>query len=244
MTEYLYLILLFWCVSFTLQISLKKTLRSIQQHKNGPQIVDATDPDAPFRQHKKWEAEDTEEEQSLLMYLWQFIRCGELAKAIELCRKFKQFWRAAALSGGALWHDEQKIDQIGAVWGNRKRFLWKQACTKLSVQEGSSVCEQAIFGALGGNLSRVIPNCKTWEDQAWAYFKTMVDTTVDQKLSSHWMSRPDVNKTHFQSFANSSSPAGICADAESVFKRLDSDHRMRYLTPDLASCGHCQCRRV
>jgi hypothetical protein len=36
-----------------------------------------------------------------LNYLWQFLRCGELGKAIELCRKFKQFWRAATLNGGA-----------------------------------------------------------------------------------------------------------------------------------------------
>jgi hypothetical protein len=225
------------------EISLRKTLRSIQQARAGPRLVDALDPDAVFRQERAVETEDVEEEEALLQYLWQFIRCGELEKAIELSRQFKQNWRAAALNGGALWHDEQKADAAGSVWGNRKRTLWKQACRALAERSGASVCEQAIFGALGGDVAKTLANCVSWEDNCWAYFKTMVDTIVDDKLRAEWLARPDVKKTHFTAdrldLSGAAGAAGaaaavrdrICDSADTVFQKLETDRnpRVRYV---------------
>jgi len=35
--------------------------------------------------------------------------------------------------------------------------------------EGGSKYEAALYGALCGDVVRMLPACDTWEDEAWAY---------------------------------------------------------------------------
>ena len=45
--------------------------------------------------------------------------------------------------------------------------------------------ERAIYAALSGNLSGLLPAMMSWSDQVWAYFRTMVDQRVEQEVRIH-----------------------------------------------------------
>jgi Nuclear pore protein 84 / 107 len=42
--------------------------------------------------------------------------------------------------------------------------------------------ERAIYAALCGNLTKLLPFCKSWHDYVWAYFRTMVDQRVENHI--------------------------------------------------------------
>jgi hypothetical protein len=43
--------------------------------------------------------------------------------------------RAVTLSGGRLWHDSQSADAASGAAGNRRHFLWRATCRKLSLSD-------------------------------------------------------------------------------------------------------------
>jgi len=49
-------------------------------------------------------------------------------------------------------------------------------------QETVSVVERAIYAALSGNLDQLLPCCSSWHDQVWAYFRVLVDQTVESNI--------------------------------------------------------------
>jgi nuclear pore complex protein Nup107 len=79
--------------------------------------------------------------------LYEHVRTGQLAEAIDACRQSDQSWRAASLSGGQLWSDpmlgteEDGVEDDAMVGtgmvdrvlkGNANRRLWKMMCRKLA----------------------------------------------------------------------------------------------------------------
>lgn len=40
--------------------------------------------------------------------------------------------------------------------------------------------ERALYGALCGDISSVLPVCETWQDQLWAYFNALVQARVEK----------------------------------------------------------------
>lgn len=77
--------------------------------------------------------------------LYAHIRAGRLDEAVELCQKANQPWRAASIRGSILFQwraianeprDEdamEDVDEYDAWKGNRKRKLWKAACTRAAL---------------------------------------------------------------------------------------------------------------
>eukprot|EP01104_Vermistella_antarctica_P001396 TRINITY_DN1143_c0_g1_i2.p1 TRINITY_DN1143_c0_g1~~TRINITY_DN1143_c0_g1_i2.p1 ORF type:complete len:390 (+),score=87.23 TRINITY_DN1143_c0_g1_i2:190-1359(+) len=104
------------------------TLRHLQR-KQGGGVVSALDPDAPLREMRPLDDDDEADEKRLSAELWMLVRCGRLDLAQELCRTWKQPWRAATLKGGRFVHMTPLTSE-----GNRTRRDWKEACRALALQ--------------------------------------------------------------------------------------------------------------
>lgn len=63
--------------------------------------------------------------------------------------------------------------------GNRTRFLWKKTCSDFA-EKSQNEFERGIYGILGGNLPRVLPLLRSWEDYCWAYFKHLAELNLDR----------------------------------------------------------------
>ena len=88
-----------------------------------------------------------------------------------------------SLSQHPLQDDETSVDQAAddlaaeAAGGSGvSRALWKWTCLQASERAASGAAgrpgamyEAAVYGALGGNVSAVLPVCGSWEDAFWAY---------------------------------------------------------------------------
>lgn len=159
-------------------------------------LVTEIDPDAPIRQQRALSSLDQQDEEQLLVYMFRFIRAGKLEEAQKLCCDQGHFWRAATLDGWRLWHDpnyfnEQESNEILPAEGNPDRDLWKINCWSLSEDNGCSVYEKAIYASLSGHLKQLLPACNSWEDNLWAYFKTLVDVRVELEIRSQPRTKGD-----------------------------------------------------
>ncbi|XP_062520913.1 nuclear pore complex protein Nup107-like [Corticium candelabrum] len=167
-------------------------------------LVTEIDPDAPHRQGRHLVDGDEEDEADLIRNIYFFIRAGRLDEAQKLCNRAGQPWRAAALEGWRLWHDPNYYkdsadqpqpdernngDEILPVEGNPYRDLWKCCSWALAEQTQYSQYERAVYACLSGNLEQILPVCSSWSDYLWAYYKTMIDVTVEQEIFSY--PRPD-----------------------------------------------------
>eukprot|EP01083_Nonionella_stella_P095394 267816_1 len=153
--------------------SFRATLRKMQSAGGGD-----IDPDAADRGNTKFSAEDLSNEASMLKYVFEAIRAGDIKDAVKLCESYRQYWRAESINGGTLWN--MSSDRSKTV-GNQNRMLWKQTCRQLA-KEGSSEWERAIYGALGGSVVSVLAVGRSWEDHCWSMFKLLSDTLLDAKM--------------------------------------------------------------
>lgn len=182
--------------------SWENTLHQLQTQRAGIQtgkiqnIVTELDPDAPLRQGKCLADLDKDDDDVLLKYVFFCIRAGRLDEAHKVCSKVGQLWRAASLVGWQLYHDPN-MEQLGpggkvqAVEGNPFRDLWKRTCWKVAEDERLSVYERGIYAVLSGNLNYILPCCSSWSDYVWAYFRVLVDQTVESNIHQSFVgSRP------------------------------------------------------
>jgi hypothetical protein len=143
------------------------------------------DPDAPQRDGLQLHPDD--DEGAFLSMVWQYVRRGDQQAALRLCEDWGQPWRAASLLGGEFGSAEQ------ALAGNSRRELWKSVCWELSDGDGGGAvepvegheAEEAIYATMAGNVDRLLGSrlCASWEDQAWAFFRTCHDRHVDDALA-------------------------------------------------------------
>ena len=119
-----------------------------------------------------------------------FARSGSLcglarcARAMQLCRRCHQHWRAATLAGGEAWH----YDVQGREWrGNPERATWRLACDAIAQRAarhpelGGAKHEAALYGALAASessLPLVLAACGGWEDTLWAHLNTALSSHV------------------------------------------------------------------
>lgn len=128
-----------------------------------------------------------------------------MQEAQDICRKNKEFWRAASLGGGTLYYDpyltmdtslNQSERNFSKVRGNAFRNVWKEACKSLSSEISLNIYERAIYGSLSGNIEAVFPLCKTWEDYLWVYYKAMIISHEDEALQKpQWFKEDEFNST-------------------------------------------------
>jgi nuclear pore complex protein Nup107 len=107
-------------------------------------------------------------------------------EALQLCRAANQPWRAASLAGGLFFDDpnlaemsENYADAMtwsdaNAPSGNRNRSMWLLTCFQIANEPSFGNYERAVYAALCGNSTNVLPVCSTWEDRLWAYYQSLV----------------------------------------------------------------------
>ncbi|KAJ3612371.1 hypothetical protein NHX12_020647 [Muraenolepis orangiensis] len=144
----------------------ENTLHALKLRRSGPvgvsiPLVTELDPDAPLRQQRPLANLDREDDTRLLKNLFTLIRAGMTEEAQRLC-----------------------LGRLTPVEGNPNRRIWKLCCWSLSEEEQFDRYERAIYAALSGNLKTLLSVCVSWEDCVWAYFRVLVDSLVEQEVTS------------------------------------------------------------
>ncbi|GIL64903.1 hypothetical protein Vafri_18740 [Volvox africanus] len=124
-----------------------------------------------------------------------FGYAGKLQAAQEVCDNVGQPWRAAALGGGGLYgalpvgqtaedydngpvvhlQKEELSDEIANGRGPLLA-LWRWAARQAAAAGAGDKFERAVFGALGGDAAAGLPVCATWEDFAWVYCRSWLES--------------------------------------------------------------------
>ncbi|KAL1412723.1 Nucleoporin nup84 [Vanrija albida] len=152
------------------------------------------DPDFTLRepQGQDLAGEDQTYQTPLLEALWDFVRHGELDKAVTVCEEGGEPWRAASLIGGRRWSVGGLTKDslpLSALQGNRARALWKKSCRAIAKNPTLSSAERSLYAALISDLPTLLPACTTWEDQLWAYIQARLENRIDrraQELGGFW----------------------------------------------------------
>ncbi|KAH9457702.1 hypothetical protein MJO29_004858 [Puccinia striiformis f. sp. tritici] len=87
----------------------------------------------------------------------------------------------AALNGSRNLPPYNEVNRSGCL--NRK--LWKSMCLHMSSNKSLPTYEQALYGALAGEISSVLPVCYTWEDHVWCHINSIFEHQVDRILESN-----------------------------------------------------------
>lgn len=157
----------------------------IRRSDNNEPLVSALDPDAPTRQHRVLEKQDTYSERSLWMTCWEMLRRGRSwAEICEWCSARNQSWRAVSL--GASTDSTQDIPIPGSSAGT----LWRRLCYTLATKEGVDEYEAAVYGLLSGDLEIVKRVSKTWDDQVYATYNSLLLNKFDLYLQNNLRGRP------------------------------------------------------
>ncbi|CAF0971958.1 unnamed protein product [Brachionus calyciflorus] len=170
---------------------------------SGREYVDELDPDAPIRQSKPLHDLDQEDEYKLMEYIFAFIRAGDLNSARDFCLKIGQPWRAATLEGFKLFNDRnyavngdfriQQQHQIYKNEGNLNRDIWRLMVYKLIKDEKFGPYEKAVYAALAGFVTPVIPICKNYTDYVWIYFKALYNQIIEREIRQRIINREFLN---------------------------------------------------
>ncbi|GFR41433.1 hypothetical protein Agub_g2121 [Astrephomene gubernaculifera] len=160
-------------------------------------VVSELDPDAPGRTGRPLHAGNARSQERILARVWQLMRAGRLPEALELCQHVGQPWRAAALGGGgqfgalpvgsaAIEHDqavdselqaEELADEVTHGSGTLLA-LWRWAAQQAASAPPGDKFERAVFGGLGGSIAAMAPACSSWEDFAWAYCRSWLESQL------------------------------------------------------------------
>lgn len=147
------------------------------------------DPDGVARSGRPLHMDDRRAEQTLLRSVFDCVRRGQMDKALRLCRAAGQPWRAVTLAGGIYFDDPNLVapgsevagdtsttpwDDGNAPTGNRNRGRWLLTCFQIANEPTFEDFERAVYAALCGNTTNVLPVCQSWEDRLWAYYNSLV----------------------------------------------------------------------
>eukprot|EP00775_Hariotina_reticulata_P011330 gene11330-11480_t len=163
---------------------------------------------------------DRQGEERLAAQLWQLIRAGKVKEARQLCVQAGQAWRCVSLAGGGPWGPlpvgaaavaatdvvdaQDAADELAwQVEGGAAaaRVTWKWACYAAAEAAANATpgnrWEAAVYGSLCGHLSRVLPVCSSWEDEAWAYCRAWLELKTDHLLLQGVEDPEDEKAVHF-----------------------------------------------
>ena len=192
--------------------------------KPSNEIVTELDPDSTTRQEKQLVAEDLIFEQQLNKTIFNFIRRGRLMEAVEFCKDSQQFYKAATLMGGLVHYDpldKSSDDVFGSAVeaelssGNQNKSLWKAVCYQLASDNRVDRYERAVYGSLAGDVTSVLPACKSWQDYLWAFYNGIIETKIQKQL--HPSSSQDLAKEAMFSLPF------VDLSERQLFERLEGD---------------------
>ncbi|KAI0804804.1 nuclear pore protein 84/107 [Irpex lacteus] len=176
-----------------------QTMQNLRLNKQN--ALSGMDPDAVNRgDGGSLAPDDVVHDKALVSALYAYIRAGRLDDAIELCNKADQPWRAASIRGSLLFQwraigqgerdadamDDSDDTETESWHGNRRRRLWKNACTRAALNPNLSDTERALYAALAptpATASQLKAVCHTWEDLLWAQLSVVCEEKESEELS-------------------------------------------------------------
>ncbi|GLC45762.1 hypothetical protein PLESTB_000501400 [Pleodorina starrii] len=164
-------------------------------------MLSELDPDAPGRTGRPLHPSNARSQERFLARVWQLMRAGNLPEAQDLCRQVGQPWRAAAIGGGgpvgalpvgiaALEYDEGdrtdlQVEELADEVANGSGSLlalWRWAAQQAAAAPPGDKFERAVLGALGGATAAAAPACSSWEDFAWVYCRSWLESQAMREV--------------------------------------------------------------
>lgn len=144
-------------------------------------LVTQLDPDAPFRQDRKLEAEDEYFERSIWLGCYELLRRGKSSSEIkEWCSERTEAWRAVSMSG---FPDDVEGEQETS--GNlASSALWRKMCFALARNSSGDEYQRAVYGLLSGDIQSVEPVCKSWDDFVFVHYNALLKSQFDLYLQN------------------------------------------------------------
>ncbi|GBB87782.1 hypothetical protein RclHR1_14290002 [Rhizophagus clarus] len=142
------------------------------------------DPDGAHRTRRALDSLDQEHEKELARSIFEYLRRGQVDDAMDISNKNGHFWRTASMSGIVLYNEKVDDDIITTI-GNINRHIWRATCYHCANQESLYIYDRAIYGVLSGDYENILPVCRTWEDQVWAYYHSLIECQQDEYFSKH-----------------------------------------------------------
>ncbi|KAK0383311.1 hypothetical protein NLU13_9224 [Sarocladium strictum] len=148
----------------------------------GDPLVTQLDPDATTRQNRKLQPQDEFFERAIWLGCFEHLRRGSSLKTIrDWCAERTEMWRAISMSAMLLSVDDKEpVPDTDA----RSLALWRRMCYGLARQGGTDDYERAVYGVLSGDVPSVEKVSKSWDDQLFAKYNSLLRTQFDQYLLS------------------------------------------------------------
>lgn len=196
------------------------TLRRIINHNefNGEsaESVNSIHPDSQLRLQcyfLKLEGNDNIDQETLLKYIYQLVRSGQIISAQQVAIDHQIYWLASSLQGVAhvFYKNDHNTDYLMRR-GNGLRSVWLRNCYRYSemlslnknnwlvlsnsnhdmsgkndVDNLSGIIEMSIYASLSNNLKVLLqsPLISTVSDKLWAVMKAAHESSLDEMVHFH-----------------------------------------------------------
>jgi nuclear pore complex protein Nup107 len=152
-------------------------------------LVTQLDPDAFSRQERSIEDEDLFFERATWLGCWEMIRRGQSWQTIRsFCKERIEGWRALAIRGDPRMPESNRKG-LDALSGAQSRTLWRKMCLKAAQDGGIDDYENAVYGALSGDLASVQRVIRGWDDYLFALYNSQLLKQFDFYIQENLASR-------------------------------------------------------
>lgn len=203
----------------------------------GTQLVTQLDPDAFTRQGRTISQADVSRERATWQACWEMLRRGRSWETVrDWCQGRVEGWKALAM------HGDPRGSSLGA-W--HSRALWRSICLKAAKNGGIDPYENAVYGALSGDVSSVEKVVRSCDDYLFAYYNSYLLQSFDFYIEGKFSDRLPANlKERLHTTSNADARSFDISPVKLVQKMRNMDplkaeakHPMKMLQASLIARG-------
>ena len=152
---------------------------------DGTHIVTQLDPDAFTRQGRAISQADVSRERATWQACWEMLRRGRSWDTVrDWCQGRVEGWKALAM------HGDPRGSSLGA-W--HSRALWRSICLIAAKDGGINPYENAVYGALSGDVSTVEKVVRSCDDYLFAHYNSHLLQRFDFYIGRKFPDRLPLN---------------------------------------------------
>ncbi|MCJ1251662.1 Nucleoporin nup84 [Trapelia coarctata] len=152
---------------------------------DGTHLVTQLDPDAFTRQGRTISQADVSRERATWQACWEMLRRGRSWETVrDWCQGRVEGWKALAM------HGDPRGSSLGA-W--HSRALWRSICLKAAKNGGIDPYENAVYGALSGDILSVEKVVRSCDDYLFAHYNSYLLQSFDFYIERKFSGRLPVN---------------------------------------------------
>ncbi|KAI9490343.1 107-domain-containing protein [Zychaea mexicana] len=123
----------------------------------------------------------TEEFEKLNERLLRSVRRGNHKEAIEISENEDEPWRTMLLT--KYLDDINKAKAGGRLdWLPDQRTAWRKTYSAIMSRDGLGQYEAALHGIITGDITHVLPVCRSWEDVIWTFYNARVQEAIEHQI--------------------------------------------------------------